>query len=357
MKVDSRNEMTPLEQRLASCGFAVIINQYLPDGISIEKPPNKLFEKKLSLHKNCNPDKTMSVWEKKSRTIMSVGGIGFCMALFLFLMNTEKKSDYKSYHSFKPKDVTEAKSTPIDEVAILETYTKDEEPQQGRGLFGNNKVKIGDKVSYQQGASNLVDTNGKDRNFNTPLLIVADDKPGIGGKSAGGEKLAVPTNTYAYVYLERDVMSGNLTAPLTAVTYLDVKLGNKTLIPKDSRLVGQCQKVNGNRIVIRFDSVILSSGREYTINGQALGEDNLVGVIGDVDRNVAKKTSNLFASSLLDSTAQTLNLTGNSFGTIFAGNMADHTSDSLDNVVDESMARSGMTIKVPANTRFKILFE
>ena len=81
-----------------------------------------------------------------------------------------------------------------------------------------------------------------------------------------------------------------------------------------------------------------------------------VSIIGTVPWKSDKKTSNLFASSLLDSTAQTLNLTGNSFGTIFAGNMADQTFDSLDNVIDDSMARSGMTIKVPANTRFKVIF-
>lgn len=343
-----------MEQRLVDAGNYILIDMYLPEDIVIDKTPNKLFERPLGTVKNKNPDKTLSAREIKTKHIITVGFIVAVFAIFFFMMQGGSRKKYNSYKSFKPNEVSEVKSIPINEAMILETYSADDPPVKS-GIFGHHNVKVGDKVSYNENENNLVDINGKNRNFNTPLVIVANQHQGSGGRSFG-EKLQIPSNTYAYVYLERDVMTGNLSAPLSAVTYIDVKSNGKVVVPKGSRLIGRCRSIKGNRIEMTFDGVIFANGREYSLDGVALGDDNLTGVAGLVDRNITKKTGNLFASSLLDSVSQTMNITGNSFGTIFAGNMADKTSNSLDNAIDESAAASGMTIKIPANTRFKVIF-
>lgn len=349
--------LSAMEERLINKGGTIVINHYLPDDAVIQEHPNKLFEKELTELKDCNADQTMSPGEEKVKIILGTVGIGTVMLAFIFMMvRGGEEKVYHAYKALKPKDVTEVKSTRIDEMTILQTNTADEAPKKNAAVFGTQKVEIGDKVSYENTNPNLVDAQGKNRNFNTPLLIVANAGRSYGGHSSN-EKLPIPSNTVAYVYLERDLMTGNLDAPVTAVTYLDVKSNGKTVLPKGARLIGQCQSVSGNRIQINFENVIFPDGREYAVRGMALGEDNLVGVAGDINRNIAKKTGNLFASSLLDAAAQSMSITGDSFGSVFAGSMADKTGDSFDNVVDDSAERSGMTIKVAASTRFKVVFE
>ncbi len=347
---------TPPESKFMAKGHFIVINDSLPEGVVIENPPNIVFQSPGK--RNCDADKTLTVFDRKLRLTLGIGGLVFVIFVFLFLMQTDSRPERKAYQALKPKTVTEVKTLPINEMTVLETHSKDDPPGKS-GIFGSRHVKIGDKVSNQgPNASQYVNSDGRERNFNTPLVIVADSgKMNSMGLSFSGERLSLPPNTYAHVYLEQELMTGNLTAPLSAVVYLDVKSGNKVLIPRDSRLIGQCQSVNGNRITIRFDRVMLANGREFAINGQALGDDNLVGVAGDVNHNITRKTGNMFASSLLDATSKTLNLTGNSFGTIFAGSMADQTSNSLENALDDNLSASGATIHVGASTRFKIVFE
>ncbi len=347
--------INPMEAKLIAGGNTIIVNRHLPNDVMLERPPNALIGQKQALLKDCNPDTTMSFRDIKTKQVVGILFLLLVMGAFLFMMKADNKPQYNAYHSLKPKEVTELVSIPINEATILATNSEDDPKISKGGMFGSSKVKIGDKVVAQED-KNLFDANGKGRNFNTPLLIVANGSKTFGSRSTG-EKLTIPTNTYAYVYLERDLMTGNLSTPVSAVTYIDVKSGNKVILPKGSRLIGQCQSINGNRIQIRFESVIFADGREYSIDGLALGDDNIAGVAGAVNRNIAKKTGNLFASSLLGAAAQTMSITGNSFGTILAGNVAENTSDSLENVVDDSASRSGMTIKVSANTRFKIVFE
>lgn len=356
MTKQTHENLNALENKMAESGYAVIINHFLPEGVVVEIPPNAAFRKAAKY--NCNTDKTLTVLDRHLLKLIIYGGIILTCCLFGFLMKSEPKANYRSYQNLKPNDVTEIKTAPISEMTVLETHTQDDMPQRN-GIFGNRKVKIGDKVSNQPIAgNNYVDSEEHARNFNTPLLIVADtSRTGSGGRSFSGEKLAIPANSFAHVYLERDLMTGNLTAPVSAIAYVDLKTNGKTLVPKDSRLIGQCQKINGNRIQIRFDSVIFPDGKQYAVDGQALGEDNIVGVAGDLNHNITKKGGNMFASSLLDATAKSLNLSGNSFGTLFAGNVADQTSDSLGNALDDSMTRSGASIRVAASSRFKVIFE
>lgn len=346
---------TPPESKFMAKGHFIVINDILPEGVHVDIPHNVIFQSPGK--SNRDADKTLTDFDRKLRFTLIVSGLVGVILVYLFLMQTQSKPDRKAYQALKPNTFTEVKTLPINEMTILETHSKDNPPGKP-GIFGSRHVKIGDKVSNQgPNVSQYVNSDGRERNFNTPLVIVADSgKMNAMGRSFSSERLSLPPNTYAYVFLEQELMTGNLTAPLSAVVYSDVKAGGKVLIPKDSRLIGQCQKVNGNRITINFDGVILPSGREYAINGQALGDDNIVGVAGDVNHNITRKTGNMFASSLLDATSKTLNLTGNSFGTIFAGNMADQTSNSLGNALDDNLNASGATIHIGANTRFKVLF-
>lgn len=354
-EMDIREKTNPMERKIVSCGNFIVVNNFLPARLKIELAPNVLFRAPIPTLKDCNPDNTMTPRENRMKHVLIAGTIVVAICSFLFMQLSHSDREFNSYQSLKPTEVTQVQSTPINEASILATNSANDPPVPGGTVFGNRKVRVGDKVGYSVSDNNLIDIDGKSRNFNTPLVIFSGNSKGIASRSFG-EKLVMPSNTYAYVYLEREVMTGNLSAPVSAVTYLDVKSSGKVVLPKGARLIGQCRRVNGNRIEMSFDGVITADGREYSVEGIALGDDNLTGVAGLVNRNLPKKTGNLLASALLDSASQTMNITGDSFGTIFAGNMADQTSNSFDNVIDESTTRSGATIKIPANSRFKVLF-
>jgi len=346
---------SPLEKKLIEFGDYIVINQYIPSNIKINEPPNEIFrEKKLFIRDN-NPDVTISPYLSKVKVVLAVSFILFFIGFFTFAFTSKSNRDFRAHHSLKNEEITEVKSLLVDEQILLENHSK-KDPPNDSALFGKNKVNVGDKVGYDGNNEVSQDKYGKGRNFNTPLLIVAEASR-YHGNGSSGEKLSIPDNLAVYVYLERDVMTGNLNAPVSAITYIDLKSNGKTLVPKGSRMIGKCQSIKGNRIEMNFDNVVFSDGREYSVSGLALGEDNLSGVAGQLNRNFTKKTGNVFASALLDSASQSMNISGNSFGTIFAGNMANETSDSLDNVIDQSSSNSGASIKIPANTRFKILFK
>lgn len=343
-----------MEHKLVSGGNVIVVNHFLPERITVNRAPNVVYRNGFTKLEDHNTDKTMTPRDNKLKHVLIASIIGVAILGFGFMLLSDER-DFHAFKSMKPVEVTQVQGVAIGESEILSTYSANDPPLPSRAVFGHHNVKLGDKVGYATTDNNLVDIDGKTRNFNTPLVILGENTKGHGSRSFG-DKLMLPANTSAYVYLEREVMTGNLSVPVSAVTYLDVKSNGKIVLAKGSRLIGQCRRVNGNRVEISFDGVVTADGREYAVDGIALGDDNLTGVAALVNRNLPKKSGNFFASALLDSAAQTMNISGDSFGTIFASNMADRTSNSLDNVIDESSSRSGATIRIPANTRFKVLF-
>lgn len=347
-----------LKLRLHQKDLCFTVFYTIPDGVTILEPPNAIFSRRESLIKSNVVDDTLDRRDQILRRFIPIAVAIFLLVCVVFVMTSEPRKRKSHFGRSEHTDQIRPKTT-ITETMILETSSLDPTMQTQDPLFHRNSVKVGDKVSPSKSLSDAEmndDLNEQERNFNTPLRIVANENKIKGFSSSSFDKLAVAPNTMAHVYLEHDLMNENISLPISAVSYTEVVNQGKVIIPKGSRLIGSAHKIVGKRILIRFESIIMPDGREFSIEASALGSDNVVGITGRVDQHYARKSGNLFASALLDTTARSLNFSSNSFGHLFAGNMADKTADTLDDGLDQQMRQTGMSIKISANMRFKVVF-
>jgi hypothetical protein len=216
--------------------------------------------------------------------------------------------------------------------------------------------KVGDQVSYKNSIPKSSQKGISDRKYNVPLLVVSNQGSQHSSLTSA-PKLPIPKNAYLRAYLDRDVSSKNMDIPVTAVTYTDLITNGNLLIPKNSKLVGKAyQEKDSARIGVYFNYVVLPNGKEYSIKGIALGEDNVTGLATEQDYKLAGKGGSVLAQSLLSAASTTANVSGNSFGTIFAGELAGNTSNSLGNAIDYKSQFNGISVMTPMNTKLKVLF-
>lgn len=352
--LDKRDKYNQSEENILSInGKKLVINRYLPENVNFISPKEDDLIPLAGSPKwaSKNKDKTITKKEKSWRLI--IVGIAVLLMVGLIWMMMFKKPHKKSISLIDPqaKQLTQTKSFTITEEQIESTITGRPRSSKYSRKSSKKNVKVGDKVTYKD-----KEEDKKSHNYNTPLYIKAISSSYGSTSGIRAPKLPIPKNSYIRVYLEREVTSGNMSIPVTAIAYVDLTYNGKVLIPKDSKLIGKTNYSGGNRVGMAFNLVIFPNGKEYAIRGVALGEDNVAGIPGNVDYRLAKKGASIFASSLLNATSSTLSVTGDSFGSIFAGNMAGSSSDSLDNAIEYGSRSNGMKISVPMNLRFKISF-
>lgn len=221
-----------------------------------------------------------------------------------------------------------------------------------------SKYKVGDQVGPQyqtQGQSFSNHSNGFKRNFDTPLQVVTNKEAQYGSFSA--PKLLIPKDAYIRGYLDREVSTGNMNIPVTATTYMDLNINGKVIIPEKSKLIGKAyQDRNSQRIGIYFNYVVLPNTKEYSIKALALGEDNIVGLAGDMDHKVPEKSVDMVASSILSAASTSARISGSSFGSTFANDLAGQTADSFDDGLENQANQYQTSIRVPISTKFKVVF-
>lgn len=361
---DSRDNFNDFEKHVIDKSRKhIVVNKYLPDGVEYTTPKEEDFYNISGSAKlnNDSSDNTITKKEKKIRMVIGVVVVIVVLGL-LWILNSKQKNS-GSIKPTKPDvdiitQTTQKKFTNFDVEGTMAPNIMTKPSQVNSQKSSQQKVKIGDHVSYKTGDENNNSLNPFDakRNYNTPLFIKYNPNGFNTTRGIRAPLLPVPKSSYVRVYLEREIGSGNLDMPVTAMSYVDMTYNGRVLIPTGSKFIGKTNYSGGNRVIILFKYVVFPNGKEYSIKGMALGDDNVAGVPGQMNYKLAKKGSSVIASSLLNATASSLTMTGDSFGSLFAGNMAGNTADSVDDAIDYTGRNNAMAITIPMNQRFKIIF-
>lgn len=282
--------------------------------------------------------------------IFFVGALGIVFMVFLF------HNDKREKHIAKIDTTHLKQATKEGDSDVTTEQLESMVASNGSGVYKQKVYKVGDQVSYKNSIPNNSKKSKSDRKYNVPLLVVSNQGSQYSSLTSA-PKLSVPKNAYLRAYLDRDVSSKNIDVPVTAVTYTDLITNGNVLIPKNSKLVGKAyQERDSARIGVYFNYVVLPNGKEYSVKGIALGEDNVTGLPTEHDYKLAGKGSSVLAASLLNAASTTASVAGNSFGTIFAGELAGNTSDSLGNAIEYKSQFNGISVMTPMNTKLKVLF-
>lgn len=335
----------------------LILEKRLPDGITF-KPPNKGQKPKIT-----NLPKFYDKKMDKTLTKRERGLIVFCILIFslfavfiLFIMFSRHEHKRRMYQNPpKTEVITQTKSFVISLEQIENTSSENLYKTKNA-----SQVKVGDEVSYKNGSGNTDPSSlhSIKRNLSGPLYS-SNDGFGYGTNSSiRAPKLPIGKNSYIRAYLENNITSDNVDAPITAISYTELFQNGKSIIPKGSKFIMKATKLTeDNRIQMSCEYVIFPDGKEYSVRALAVGEDNVAGISGDPNYKLAKKGTSVVASSLLDAASTTMTVAGNSFGSVFAGKLAGNTSDSVDNAISYGSRNNGLSVAIPMNTRFKLVFE
>ena len=113
-------------------------------------------------------------------------------------------------------------------------------------------------------------------------------------------RLGLPSGTKIPALLLDRVLSFNVQAPVQAITSKDFRVGDKIVIPKNSRFLGEADVVKSlDRINVRFDLLIFPDGREIKVRALALSEDGAAGIQGKVDKHTDTKVLKAIGESVL----------------------------------------------------------
>jgi type IV secretory pathway VirB10-like protein len=116
----------------------------------------------------------------------------------------------------------------------------------------------------------------------------------------GKTKLGLASGTKIPALLGERVFSFNVDAPVVALVSKDFMAGEKTVIPKGSKFLGEANVLKSlDRINVRFQLLVLPDGREIRVNALALSEDGAAGIKGKVEKHTDKKIVKALGESVL----------------------------------------------------------
>jgi hypothetical protein len=341
---------------------SLILDKHLPADVTIELPATLIAkshktkqggsnqdDKKIKIIKK-NDDQTITKKEKNISIIIIILMLLMTSVVMFFTFKEKETRDrLVSDKIHKKGTVSSIKSFIITNDQLESTISDRMNSRKKRAA-----IKVGDVVSYKE-AKKPKPIDGLYRNLKAPLYVDFDGFGGALNSKISSPKLPVLKNSYVRVYLETPLTSQSLNMPITAISY--IALSGPVKIPKGSKFIMKATGLSDNRVLLTVSNVIFPNGNEYSVRGVAVGEDNLSGVQGQVNYKLAKKGSKIMASSLLNAASTSMSVTGNSFGSIFAGEMAGQTSHAMDSALDYSTRNNGLDVYIPTNTRFKIVFE
>ena len=347
----NKNDKFQSENTVSVKPNRLIIHNEIPGSVSVEVPKDSYEDlnesPKIERKIKCD----LSSKNKKLRFAVIVTSI-LAFSFLLFLMFSAPPNKRKRVNiSDKTLSSQNYKKVMITEDDIEQTISKLERPQKPV----KKKYRLGDYVSYDDSIIDeklLEELNGRD--YSSPLKIVSN---GGSFSSSRSPKLHIPRNTTIRAYIDREIVSGNMSVPISAVTISDLMVSGRSILPKGSRLIGKAAPLsNTSRVQVLFSFVVFPNGKEFSIRALAVGEDNLGGLPGRMNYKVAQKGGNVLLKSLLGAGSSTLNAAGNGFGQVFAGQMAANTGEHLNNAVALESQNNGISVAVAMNTRFKVLF-
>ena len=113
-------------------------------------------------------------------------------------------------------------------------------------------------------------------------------------------KLGLASGTKIPALLGDRVFSFNVDAPVVAVLSKDFMAGDKVVIPKGSKFLGDASVLKSlDRINVRFHLLVLPDGREIRVNALALSEDGAAGIKGKVQKQTDMKMVKAIGESVL----------------------------------------------------------
>ena len=113
-------------------------------------------------------------------------------------------------------------------------------------------------------------------------------------------KLGLASGTKIPALLGERVFSFNVNAPVVAVISKDFTSGDKVVIPKGSKFLGEANVLKSlDRINVRFQLLVLPDGREIRVNALALSEDGAAGIKGKVEKHTDMKMAKALGESVL----------------------------------------------------------
>ncbi len=116
----------------------------------------------------------------------------------------------------------------------------------------------------------------------------------------GKTKLGLASGAKIPALLGERVFSFNVDAPVVALVSKDFMSGEKTVIPKGSKFLGEASVLKSlDRINVRFQLLVFPDGREIRVNALALSEDGAAGIKGKVEKHTDKKIVKALGESVL----------------------------------------------------------
>jgi len=113
-------------------------------------------------------------------------------------------------------------------------------------------------------------------------------------------KLGLASGTKIPALLGERVFSFNVDAPVVALIAKDFMAGEKAVIPKGSKFLGEANVLKSlDRINVRFHLLVLPDGREIRVNALALSEDGAAGIKGKVEKHTDMKMAKALGESVL----------------------------------------------------------
>ena len=145
--------------------------------------------------------------------------------------------------------------------------------------------------------------------------------------------------------LKTAIFSFNTITPVIAQTEYDITFNDKVVIPKYTKIIGDCSIVKTiDRVNIILHTMVFPDGQEIKFNGMVLHTDGSGGIPGKVKKQRAK----LPAQILLNAAAQTADIaTGGNVASELIRGLSQETSAEISEKQDYS-------IEVPKDTAIQV---
>ena len=340
------------------------MNEKEKDTIEVSKEERDGYEKyeeKHVEHVNEGEDKKLRGPYAK---YLIAGVILFCMIgiFYLILGSGDHKKSANNTPELKAQlseELYQRKNVTLDDIDAITRLKR----KNSRGNLHASDSKHYRKGQYVENGDDFSLPKARSStDLDTPINIFSDPRYAVVGNyksSSIGTSINIPTGTILHSYLKREVSTLQKDVPVVGIIYYTASHSKPRYIPEGCKLIGRISGVSGERVLIDFRGGILPDGSNFRLSGVALGDDygsRYEGITGIVDRKINRRGGGILANSALRATRTLTSITGNSFGSIFAGEVADQTMDEMEDGVDNNMDNyTGPEIILPANTRFLVV--
>jgi len=305
-------------------------------------------------------------WLPKKYLYTILVALAVILIIYLFFGDNNDEKDRTSLNIKDAPDISEKlyqrKSVTLDEIESIVESRKNKKRNRSFESSNRKRYQKGQYVENDRGIVSRITKPKEVNKTDIPINIFSDPRYIVhmnnnNSLSEGNSK--IPTGTILYAYLQREISSQEKNLPVIGVIYYPSSYNKPRYVPEGSKIVGKISGVSRDRVSIDFRSGILPDGSKFRISGIALGKDygtRYEGIVGVIDNKMERRGGGILASSALKATRTFTSLTGSSWGSVFAGEVADQSFDEMQDTIDDGMERYNTAeVILPANTRFLVV--